>query len=55
MSAGTKSRTSEASSAVHHFIACPLTSKDIQTINKMKHTVAIDTIVFCNRTHIGRQ
>lgn len=41
--------------SVTHISASFFISEDIQAIDKMKHTIAIYTIIFRNRTHIGSQ
>ena len=52
---GTKTGTTESPMAIHHLVTSGFTSKNIQTIDKMHHTVTIDTVVFGNRTYICSQ
>ena len=52
---GTKTGTTESPMAIHHLVTSGFTSKNIQTIDKMHHTVTIDTVVFGNLTYIGSQ
>jgi len=52
---GTKTGTAESPMAIHHLVTGGFTSKNIQTIDKMYHTITVDTVVFGNRTYIRSQ
>ena len=52
---GTKTGTAESPMAIHHLVTGGFTSKNIQTIDKMYHTITVDTVVFGNRTYIRCQ
>ena len=40
---GTKTGTTESPMAIHHLVTSGFTSKNIQTIDKMYHTITVDT------------
>ena len=42
---GTKTGTAESPMAIHHLVTGGFTSKNIQTIDKMYHTITVDTVV----------
>ena len=54
-SATARTMTTTVKTSVTHISASFFISEDIQAIDKMKHTIAIYTIIFRNRTHIGSQ
>ena len=43
---GTKTGTAESPMAIHHLVTGGFTSKNIQTLDKMYHTITVDTVVF---------
>lgn len=52
--AGTSTGSTKTSSTtIHHLFSSSFTAEDIQTVDKVYHTVTINTVIFGYRTHIG--
>ena len=50
-----KTRATESSAVIHHFVPGGFAAENVQTIDKVYHTVTVDTVVFGNRTYIRSQ